>query len=60
MNRSIGIKEPKTENNLGEIEVTEEEYNDQIARGFDKEELLSPGKHKFSRVSPDGPSSKTG
>lgn len=35
------------------IEVTEEDYNRDLAAGIPADELLKPGKHRFRRVSPE-------
>ncbi len=35
------------------LEVTQEEYDEAIAKGWTDEDIQKPGKHRFRRVSPD-------
>ena len=35
------------------LEVTEEDYNRDLAAGIPADELMRPGKHRFRRVSPE-------
>lgn len=48
-------KEAKTSANKKEwtLEVTEEQYEEAKAKGFDEETLFKPGKHKFRRRDPE-------
>ena len=43
------MKIEKTSPDEGYITVTEEEYQEQLARGLSEEEVFKPGRHKFIR-----------
>lgn len=43
------MKIEKKSSEEGYITVTEEEYRKQIAKGLSEEEVLKPGRHKFTR-----------
>jgi len=53
MSRSIGIKEPETNEAAETLEVSQAEYDEMRKRGFDDDEILPPGIHKFRRVNRD-------
>lgn len=40
------------------LEVTEEDYQEGLKKGWTEEDMLPPGEHKFRRVSPDRVRSK--
>lgn len=53
MKRSIGKKDENAADREIIFEVTQEQYDEMKAKGFDDDEIMSPGKHVFRRVSPD-------
>ncbi len=53
MKRPIGKKETIEADNGVVLVVKQEEYDEQKAKGWDDDEILTPGEHVFRRVTPD-------